>query len=232
MAEKSLSNLYATKANLSHTHAGTDITSVVANATNAVNATNATTATNATNATNASYVPFSGITSKPTTLAGYGITDAVLSSDVVTTATANKILRLNASGLLPASITGNAATATTAASATTATTATNVAFSGITGKPTTVSGYGITDGIQAVSDGNYYGLKDPTGNTVQYIRTTTNGILPSVPGGSGYVGTSSWPFLAMYANIFYGTFNGTHNGTSTTALNIPISDSGGNIWIA
>ncbi len=48
----------------------------------------------------------------PTTLTGFGITDAVNSSDVVTTATANKILKLNGSGLLPASVTGNAATAT------------------------------------------------------------------------------------------------------------------------
>lgn len=56
---------------------------------------------------------WSKITSgKPTTLAGYGITDAVLSSDVVTVATANKILKLDASGNLPTSVTGNAGTAT------------------------------------------------------------------------------------------------------------------------
>lgn len=43
-------------------------------------------------------------------------------------------------------IPGNAATATTAAACSgNAATATAVAFSGITGKPTTVSGYGITD---------------------------------------------------------------------------------------
>lgn len=48
----------------------------------------------------------------PTTLSSYGITDAVPSSDVVTTATANKILKLNGSSQLPADITGNAATAT------------------------------------------------------------------------------------------------------------------------
>jgi phage-related tail fiber protein len=44
----------------------------------------------------------------PTTLAGYGITDSVLNTDVVTTATANKILKLDANAKLPASITGNA----------------------------------------------------------------------------------------------------------------------------
>lgn len=60
--EKSLDHLYRTKTDLGHTHAGTDITSTVANA------------------TNASYVPFSGVTGKPTTLAGYGIIDAVTSA--------------------------------------------------------------------------------------------------------------------------------------------------------
>lgn len=54
--------------------------------------------------------PWANILSKPTTLAGYGITNAVATTDVVTTATANKILRLNASGKLPADITGDAAT--------------------------------------------------------------------------------------------------------------------------
>lgn len=47
----------------------------------------------------------------PTTLGGYGITDALHASEAVTTPTANKLLRLNAAGLLPASITGNATTA-------------------------------------------------------------------------------------------------------------------------
>jgi phage-related tail fiber protein len=43
----------------------------------------------------------------PTTLSGYGITDSVNSSDVVTTPTASKILKLDANSKLPASITGN-----------------------------------------------------------------------------------------------------------------------------
>ena len=61
---------------------------------------------------------WSKITSgRPTTISGYGITDAINSSEVVTTATANKILKLNASSQLPASITGNAATATKLATA-------------------------------------------------------------------------------------------------------------------
>jgi phage-related tail fiber protein len=48
----------------------------------------------------------------PTTLAGYGITDGLLTTAATTTATANKLLYLNASSQLPADITGNSATAT------------------------------------------------------------------------------------------------------------------------
>ncbi|HBO5326404.1 TPA: phage tail protein [Pseudomonas aeruginosa] len=50
--------------------------------------------------------------SNPTTLGGYGITDALAKSDAVDVPAPNKLLRLNAAGQLPASITGNAATAT------------------------------------------------------------------------------------------------------------------------
>ena len=58
----------------------------------------------------AAAVDWSGVENTPTTLSGYGITDAVNSSDVVTAATANKILKLDANAKLPASITGDAAT--------------------------------------------------------------------------------------------------------------------------
>ena len=48
--------------------------------------------------------------SNPTTLAGFGITDAVAAADVVAVAAANKILKLNGDAKLPASITGDAGT--------------------------------------------------------------------------------------------------------------------------
>jgi hypothetical protein len=54
---------------------------------------------------------FSEIENKPTTLAGYGISDAVKSSEVVSTATANKVLKLDSNGNLPADVAGNSATA-------------------------------------------------------------------------------------------------------------------------
>lgn len=47
----------------------------------------------------------------PTTLAGYGITDAISSTDIVTTATANKLLKLNGNAELPANVTGTAGSA-------------------------------------------------------------------------------------------------------------------------
>jgi len=66
----------------------------------------------------ATEVPWSGVTGKPTTIAGYGITDAytmtqadstfVAQTEVVAVAEANKILKLDAEGKLPASITGEA----------------------------------------------------------------------------------------------------------------------------
>lgn len=61
----------------------------------------------------ASSVNWSGVQGTPTTLSGYGITDAVNASEKVTEANAGnagKILVLNAEGKLPTSITGDAAT--------------------------------------------------------------------------------------------------------------------------
>lgn len=54
---------------------------------------------------------WTAIQGRPDTLAGYGITDGVNSADVVTTAAANKILKLDKDGKLPADVTGNAGTA-------------------------------------------------------------------------------------------------------------------------
>lgn len=61
----------------------------------------------------AAAVDWSGVQNKPTTLAGYGITDAVASNMLVTEASAanaGKVLVLDATGKLPVSITGDAAT--------------------------------------------------------------------------------------------------------------------------
>lgn len=62
----------------------------------------------------------------------------------------------------------------------------------------------------------YWGFAFPTNNT--YLRMPPNGLLPSEPTstGIGYVGTSSWPFLAMHAKTFYGNLSGNAT-TATTA---------------
>ena len=78
----------------------------------------------------ATSVPWSGVTNTPTTAAGYGITDVynkdeanstfLANADIVTTPEANKVLRLDINGNLPASITGEAG---------------SVAWNNITNKP-------------------------------------------------------------------------------------------------
>jgi phage-related tail fiber protein len=54
---------------------------------------------------------WAAIEDKPTTIAGYGLTDAVHVDEIVAAPAANKVLRLNADGKLPADVTGNAGTA-------------------------------------------------------------------------------------------------------------------------
>lgn len=106
---------------------------------------------------------FANLTSKPTTLSGYGITDAVLANTAITAATATKIT-YDAKGLVTAGTTLAAAdipvldaskitTGTFAIGRIpTGTTSTTVSlgdhthtFASLTSKPTTLAGYGITD---------------------------------------------------------------------------------------
>jgi hypothetical protein len=84
------------------------------------------------NAASASAIAWGGITGKPTTVAGYGITD-------INTTYAPTLTGGGASGTWSISISGTAANA-------------NVTpWSGVSGKPTTISGYGITDSPQPAS---------------------------------------------------------------------------------
>lgn len=48
--------------------------------------------------------------------------------------------------------------------------------------------------------GGYTGLENATGG---YFRTPIAGLIPNVSGGSGYIGTSGWPFSAGYFNELY-----------------------------
>lgn len=56
--------------------------------------------------------------------------------------------------------------------------------------------------LGAVSANGYYGMTRPDGNTSDWIRTTTAGIIPYQSGGAGAghcgIGTSSWYFSSAY----------------------------------
>lgn len=81
-----------------------------------------------------------------------------------------------------------------------------------TGNKPTSSEIGAAPAL-ALANG-YYGMVTNDGNSSNWIRTTQNGIIPYQSGGSSSLGTSSWPFNAVYATNFHGTLNGnaTHWG--------------------
>lgn len=70
--------------------------------------------------------------------------------------------------------------------------------------------------IAAVSANGYYGLALPDKSTVNWIRTTTNGIIPYQSGGASALGTESWPFNNAYIKIVHGSLSG--NATTATTL--------------
>ncbi len=63
--------------------------------------------------------------------------------------------------------------------------------------------------MSAVSANGYYGMARPDNNTSDWIRTTTNGLLPVQSGGRGSghsgLGTSSWYFSSSYIDHMYST---------------------------
>lgn len=102
----------------------------------------------------ASSVPFANVTGKPTTLVGYGITDAIPLSQK---GAINGVATLDGNALIPSGIMGTGTAG-----------ATNflrgdrtwqlVAFASVTAAPTTLSGYGITDAIPASQKGAVNGV--------------------------------------------------------------------------
>ena len=48
--------------------------------------------------------------------------------------------------------------------------------------------------------GGYTGFENTTGG---YLRTPANGLIPNVSGGSGSIGTSTWPFSSGCFNELY-----------------------------
>lgn len=107
---------------------------------------------------------WSEILSKPTTLSGYGITDGV--NAVTTTGTGNAITSASVSGH----------TVTLTKDSTFSLSNHTHTFASLTSKPTTLSGYGITDGVNMVSitgSGNAITSASISGHTITLTKGST-----------------------------------------------------------
>lgn len=70
--------------------------------------------------------------------------------------------------------------------------------------------------MAAINANGFYGMGTPSGGTSDWIRTTSNGIIPYQSGGASSLGTQSWPFNNAYINTVYGSLSG--NASSATKL--------------
>jgi len=69
-----------------------------------------------------------------------------------------------------------------------------------------LDGYHASAFMRTAYANGYYGLRDAAGSTSNWIRTTVNGMIPYQSGGSGSLGTTSWPFNTVNAkNVFVHT---------------------------
>lgn len=85
---------------------------------------------------------------------------------------------------------------------------------------------------------NYYGMTTPDGSTTNWVRTTSNGLIPNQAGGAGgghaAIGTSTWRFKNVYTDNLNGTdvdglikeVNKTIYKFSTTSIVRYVSPSG------
>ncbi len=97
-------------------------------------------------------ITFASITSKPTTISGYGITDALELGTTSTTALAGNTSLLELGTSSTTALAGDTALLQLGTSSTTALAGdTTFAFAEITSKPTTISGYGITDAFDGAT---------------------------------------------------------------------------------
>ena len=65
---------------------------------------------------------------------------------------------------------------------------------GGTGGTTVATARGNLGAMGAIYNSGYYGMTRPDGNTSDWIRTTTNGIIPYASGGSSSLGSDTWFF--------------------------------------
>ena len=181
----------------------------------------------------AAAAPWSGITSKPTTISGYGITDAQPLASALTSYAnaADAAARRALIGAGTSSFDG--------------------AFASLSSKPTTLSGYGITDGITAASVASTYApINNPifTGTaSIPALTVTGTLTLPaaSIPDAAivstiartsqlptasslglvigtnvvGYGGALGTPTSGNLANCTFPTLNQNTTGSAATLTN-------------
>lgn len=82
--------------------------------------------------------------------------------------------------------------------------------------------------LNAINANGYWGMATPSGNSGDWIRTTSAGIIPYQPGGINSshcgLGTSSWYFNYAYITTVYGNLSGNASTASklATARNIAL----------
>lgn len=97
-----------------------------------------------------------------------------------------------------------------------------VPWSDVIGKPSTFtpSSHAHSNYLGTKLVNGYYGMAKPDGTDNDWIRTTTNGIIPYQSGkkGSGHssIGTDSWYFSKAYIDNIYGDLTG--NASTATKL--------------
>ena len=86
---------------------------------------------------------------------------------------------------------------------------------GGTGGTTAATARGNLGAMGAVYAGGFYGMTRPDGDTDDWIRTTTNGIIPYQRGGNGSLGTDTWFFNKAYIRSI--THRNTLDATTTSS---------------
>lgn len=75
--------------------------------------------------------------------------------------------------------------------------------------------------LNAINTNGYWGMATPSGNSGDWIRTTSAGIIPYQPGGINSshcgIGTSSWYFNYAYITTVYGNLSGNASTASKLA---------------
>ena len=170
---------------------------------------------------------FSEVTSKPTTLSGYGITDAKIANGVITLGS-NTITPLTSVAFSdltthPTTLSGYGITDAKIANgvitlgSNTITPLTSVAFSNLTSHPTTLSGYGITDAKFGTAGTNYIPIT--LGSTTQNVLTGYSETDPTVP---------AWAKASTKPNYSFSEITGTIASSQLPTLywaNVEVSSS-------